>query len=1068
MPSFDEYYKAREEITNIVKMDLVGPVTEKEVLIEGPTQYYVMGKLYPRFEKEEENEPDAEVDVTTNSGMDQNTDFYDCALASTNILEPSTMGITFTICPGVKKYKVNIEYAQYVPYSKDEILKTDYDIQKYEKDIKEKEEKGERIQFWARTSENKEFEFETGKDAEYLVVDKTFLKTFTHKVFETGETVITVVLTNQYVMNQFDYEEKNIHTVFQPQILVTSDELDGCVFTSVRRQIDLADDPELAELDMLYSANGCFGQGHGCAVEWDECAEVPDYIKSSFMPHFNLLQMKAAQISGNPVFNMKYLYTADEKAIISNLENFVDLYETWILDLSKRLESGELDRYYQSAKNNINKCRAICKRIRKTVDVLKDSAAANGDVWKAFRFANEAMYLQRKQSLIKAGKEPRDEDINWYPFQLAFVLLEVMSFVEPDGEDRKTVDLLWFPTGGGKTEAYLGIAAFCIFFRRISKSDKVDGVSVLMRYTLRLLTIQQFERASILICACELLRKKYSISGGEISIGLWVGNKLTPGTIDEADKTIAKLRNGGTVEHDEADPCQIKICPWCGQKLYPHDYSVDTLKNRMHIKCSKKECEFSNNASLPIYLIDQEIYEYRPTFIVATVDKFAQITLQDKPATLFSVDQKYLPPELIIQDELHLISGPLGTMTGIYEAAITKVCERDGVPVKVVASTATIRNADKQIKALYGREFSQFPPQGITADDSFFAVRSTTEERPARMYMGVMGVGATFTTTLIRAYAAWLFASRYLIDKGYSEKVIDNFWTLTGYFNSIRELGGTQTQVVDDIQSRYQYLKDKKFVEFKPEYTGADKYEYFEELTSRMTNDQISDIIQTRLKVQYSKTQGSDVPFDFILASNMISVGVDVGRLGTMVVAGQPKTNAEYIQATSRVGRDNPGLVFMVYNSSRSRDRSHYEQFLRYHSALYRYVEATSLTPFSDRARDRGLQALFVTLCRYLCPDLLNNQDASNFDASSDEVKNVEKIIFDYVKVVDSRELNDVIKEIKDIENKWMSEAQSELWYHKKNKKSLLKDDIEEDARFRCMNSMRSVEKQSGLYLLGD
>lgn len=1061
MPNYQEFYKAREEITHILEMDLIGPVQETEVLIEGPTQYYVMGKLYPRMQHESENESDTNEDVTTNSGMDQNTDSYDTALASTNVSDPSTMGITFTLKPGVKSFKAHIDYAQYEAYSKEEIEKTAYDIARYEKDIKDN------TQFWVRNGGKKEFVFSVGKDEEFLVVDQTYVGTFTHKVFETGETVITVVLTNKYTMDAFDYEEKNRHTVFQAGICVTSDELEGKVFTSVRRQIELADDLELAELDMLYSANGCFGQGHGCAVEWDIENET-SYVRSSFMPKFNLLQMKALQISGTPVFNMKYLHTADPLEIVNNLYGFIKQYEEWIAKLAAKVNQGELEDYSVSALNNIEKCKRICLRIENTVSCLKDSAKEDGVAWKAFRLANEAMYMQRRQSLIKAGKIPNDEEINWYPFQLAFVLLEISSFVYPKGDDRKTVDLLWFPTGGGKTEAYLGIAAFCIFYRRLTKGNESAGVTILMRYTLRLLTIQQFERASILICACELLRKKYSLGGEEISIGLWVGNKLTPGTIDDADKTLAKLHNNGNVEQDEADPCQIKICPWCGNKLYSKDYTINAAKRRMNIKCTNLECDFSSEDSLPIHLIDEAIYEYRPTFIVATVDKFAQITLQDKPSAIFSVDKKYYPPELIIQDELHLISGPLGTMTGIYEAAITKICERDGIPVKVVASTATIRNADKQIRALYGRNFAQFPPQGISADDSFFAIRSTIEERPARLYAGVMGVGATFTTTLIRVYAAWLFASRYLVDQGYSEKTIDNFWTLTGYFNSIRELGGTQTQVVDDIQSRYQYLKNKKFIDVIPAFTGKDKYEYFEELTSRMTNDEISDIIQTRLKVPYSSTEGEEIPFDFILASNMISVGVDVGRLGTMVVAGQPKTNAEYIQATSRVGRDNPGLVFMIYNASRSRDRSHYEQFLRYHAALYRYVEATSLTPFSDRARDRGLQALFVTLCRYLCPDLLENESAGKFDPSRQEIKDIEKIIFDYVRIVDERELENVIREIKDIENKWVAEAQSELWYHKMKKKSLLKDDIEEDDRFRCMNSMRSVEKQSGLYLLGD
>jgi hypothetical protein len=1061
MPNYKDYYKAREEILDIVSMDMIGPVKEDEVLVEGPTQYYVMGKLYPRVEDGEDEQKDSDEDVTTNSAVEQITDSYDGALASTNMKDPSTMGVTFTLKPRVEFYKVTIQYAQYTNYSKDEIEKTAYNIEKYHEDIDEK------TTFWVRNGGKKEFVFTVGKDDEFGVVDKTCVRSFTHKTFDSGETVITVVLTNQYKLKGFDFIEKNIHTVFQPLIYITSDDLDGKVFTSVRRQIDLADDPEVVELDMIYKKNECYGQGHGCAVEWDAESEEPYYVKSSFMPRYNLLQMKAAQIEGTPVFNMKYLHTADALDIIKNLRQFLDRYATWIDSLAGKVEKGELADFTESAQNNLERCREICSRIKAAVDKLDESSKIDGDVWKAFRLANEAMYLQRRQSLIKAEKVPEDDNINWYPFQLAFVLLEIMSFVDPKGNDRKIVDLLWFPTGGGKTEAYLGIAAFVIFYRRLARMTAVDGVTVLMRYTLRLLTIQQFERASILICACEIIRKKYAIPGEEISIGLWVGNKLTPGTIKEADSTLAKIHAGGDVSQDEADPCQIKICPWCGEKLYNKNYIINPVKKRMMIKCTKAGCVFSKEESLPVHLIDEEIYEYRPTFIVATVDKFAQITLQDKPATLFSVDKKNLPPELIIQDELHLISGPLGTMTGIYEAAITKICERDGVPVKVVASTATIRNADKQIRALYGRKFAQFPPQGVSSEDSFFAVKSSEKERPARLYIGCMGVGATFTTTLIRMYASWLYASRYLVDKGYDEKVVDNFWTLTGYFNSIRELGGAQTQVVDDIQSRYQYLKNIKFVDFIPEFTGNEKYEYAVELTSRMTNDEISDVIQTRLKVPYKKEDSQDV-YDFVLASNMISVGVDVGRLGTMVVAGQPKTNAEYIQATSRVGRDNPGLVFMIYNSSRSRDRSHYEQFLRYHAALYRYVEATSLTPFSDRARDRGLQALFVTLCRYLCPDLLDDKTAGNFDATKPEIREIEKMIFKYVGIVDKRELDNVIREIKDIENKWSAEAQGELWYHRNKKKSLLKPDTEEDDRFRCMNSMRSVEKQSGLYLWGE
>lgn len=487
----------------------------------------------------------------------------------------------------------------------------------------------------------------------------------------------------------------------------------------------------------------------------------------------------------------------------------------------------------------------------------------------------------------------------------------------------------------------------------------------------------------------------------------------------------------------------------------------------MTIKCPNQHCHFhSAPGGLPIHIIDDAIYQHLPTFVVATVDKFAQIPLNDKPAALFGIANNKKPPELIIQDELHLISGPLGTMTGIYEAAISKLCERDGVCAKVIASTATIRNAANQIMALYGRGHTQFPPQGLSAKDSFFAIQSTPEERPARQYFGVMGIGTTATTTLIRVNAAMLFATRYLATLGYPDAVVDNFWTITGYFNSLRELGGASTQILDDVQSRLDYLAKTKFVSVYPGVDTSKGYTYTEELTSRMSNSEITEIIQVKLKRGYTKDNHADV-FDYLLASNMISVGVDVGRLGAMVVAGQPKTNAEYIQATSRVGRDNPGLVIAVYNASRSRDRSHYEQFLKYHSALYRYMEATSLTPFSDRARDRGLHALYVSLCRYLIENLRGNSQAINYRSDNPEIQKVEKIIIDYVRRVDPDELSAVMDELKDIQDAWDIAATGCLVYKgRKNEKELLKGDTEND-RFRTMNSMRNVDGQSGIYLLG-
>lgn len=1058
MGKYSDFYKARHRILDIVGQDLLGPVYEEEIINEPPTSYYVMGKLYPKTETE--ISPDENTTGTELSNLDE-----DGALATANVREPHSMGITITVKPHVPMVRVSIKYALYKPYSLAHAKEAGISLDRYASLIEQAEEKEQkRMTFWARMPNAFECTIPCETGSVTNIADGIFLKVFCHNAPETGNKVLTVVLTNERSVSGEDRTGIAENTLLQPELLIEAMGNDS-PFTEVGRRVAMTKSEELRQLDMLYMDSRCYAHGHGCSVIWDTEHEEPQFIKTAFIPTFNLQQMKANEIAGNPVFNMHYLHTGDKQEIIKNLRDFCSLYARWI---EKQRETAGTEKYTvfsETAQKNLDMCGSVLGRILHSVDLLADEDST--DAWNAFRYANEAMYLQRCRTIEKSyGQEAVDPaKINWYPFQLAFILLEISSFVEPDGEDRKLVDLLWFPTGGGKTEAYLGIAAFEIFYRRLSNPEKCNGLTVIMRYTLRLLTIQQFERASMLICACELLRKKYNIPGDEISIGLWVGNNFTPGTLDEADRVLTKIKStGGSPEFGETNPCQVKICPWCGEKLYPKNYNVNFSKKRLELVCPKESCDYFNKP-LPIRLVDEEIYAYRPTFLVATIDKFAQIAIQDKIAALFSGDGSNLPPELIIQDELHLISGPLGTMTGIYEAAIAKICEKQGRITKVVASTATIRNASKQIMALYGRDYNQFPPQGITSGNSFFAQTASPEEKPARLYTGIMGVGTTFTTTLIRVYAAWLFASRYLVDLGFDDDVVDNFWTLTGYFNSIRELGATQTQIVDDIQSRYRYLKENKFKDKYPDYTGGDNYEMSVELTSRMSNDEISRVIQEDLKRRYSKEDHSEV-YDFVLASNMISVGVDVGRLGTMAVAGQSKTNAEYIQATSRVGRTNPGLVFTVYNASRSRDRSHYEQFSGYHSALYRYVEATSLTPFSDRARDRGLQALFITLCRYYCPELLPDDAAGNFSRDLPGVKQVEQIIYRYVDQVDSREKDKVLSEIKDIEKKWEDMArQGELWYRKKNKNSLLRPDTEDESRFRIMNSMRSVEAESGIYL---
>lgn len=1054
MVDYSEFYTARGVVSEILNKDFIGPVADDEVLTELPLQYYIMGKLYPQEDSSET------LDLARNPILENSAETYDASIPLSNQMNPSSMGITCTIKSSIQKIKISGSYAYYNPISIENAKDLGFDV------VTWTEAENPPSELWVRQAfgycETVEFKQDCAPDLIKLR-NGLQLQVYTHRIFSTGERVITIALVNECQAGKAVVEQ-NQKAVFQPEIVVTG--IDGVpVFTSVERKVNLTTDPELLELELLYYGSNCYGQGHGCSVEWDLENSDPLWVASSFFPSYNLLQMKAAEFPALRIFNMQYLLTGTPTAIVQELREFLAAYGQWIDDINEKSQDFTASRK-TSAEKNIEKCRAAYGKITRSIDFLEKSSLGNRLVYRAFQLANEAMLIQRERTLLRSKKPVNPENINWYPFQLAFILHEMISFIDPEGEARKKVDLLWFPTGGGKTEAYLGIAAFVIFLRRLS-DPSANGVTTIMRYTLRLLTLQQFERASILVFACEQLRVKYNLGGSEISIGLWVGGKLTPNSLEVARASINKQKHGAMSASNEENPCQIQICPWCGKKITPQHYFVNIVEKRMIIKCPNEECDFYSRATgLPMHIIDEAIYEHLPTFIVATVDKFAQIPWSEKPAAIFGITSMKKPPELVIQDELHLISGPLGTMTGIYEAAISKLCEYNGVQAKVIASTATIRNAESQIKSLYGREHTQFPPQGITIGNSFFAEESKPDERPARQYFGIMGIGTTATTTLIRVNAAMLFATRYLEKLGLSETVIDNYWTITGYFNSLRELGGASTQILDDVQSRFGYLAKTKFADTYPSVDTDTAYDNIVELTSRMNNSEITKVIQEGLKRSYRKEQHIDV-YDFVLASNMISVGVDVGRLGAMVVAGQPKTNAEYIQATSRVGRDNPGLVVTVYNASRSRDRSHYEQFLKYHAAMYRYVEATSLTPFSDRARDRGLHALYVTLCRYLVAGLMKNKQAINFSPELPGIKEIEQIIFNYVRTVDAPELPAVIKELKEISEQWEMNAVGTLVYRSyKNEKTLLKGDTEND-RFRTMNSMRNVDGQAGIYLLG-
>ena len=669
------------------------------------------------------------------------------------------------------------------------------------------------------------------------------------------------------------------------------------------------------------------------------------------------------------------------------------------------------------------------------------------DVARAFRLMNEAMLMQQihyaissqsTRSWISTGKalvlerqfeRPSYDDPKrmWRPFQLAFILMNLRAIADPSCQERDLVDVIWFPTGGGKTEAYLGLSAFTMFLRR-HRNPHHAGTSVLMRYTLRLLTTQQFQRAASLICACEVIRRKELPTLGlePFSVGLWVGGDVSPNTEDNAIQALRKLQSGRGV-----NKFIVLSCPWCGAAMGPQQVGQGTRckgyrklahPSRVRLVCEDPDCDFNAGDGLPLAVIDEQIYESPPTLLIGTVDKFAMLAFRPSARRMFGIDAPWPPPELIIQDELHLISGPLGSMVGHYETVVDALCvaEREGIriPAKIVASTATISRAESQVKGLYGRNVFLFPPQALRAGDSFFA--EEREDKEGRLYVGVFASALpSHVTAQVRTMGALLQAPRLFATN--APEVIDPYWTMMGYFNSLRELGHAATLIRADIREFLNAMWDRLGLHLSGAKTGkADPRRFINrdvELTSRVQSSEIPEILQ-QLFAPYKGTVPSEA-IDVCFATNMIQVGLDVPRLSLMTIIGQPRMTSEYIQASSRVGRDieRPGIVVTNYNPYKPRDRSHYEHFRSYHHAIYKHVEPTSVTPFAIPVRERALHALVVILSRFWGNETL--RDRPNSPPGPDIVQRIKETIRERVMIAAPDEWPGTESLIDAIVHKW-------------------------------------------------
>ncbi|MCA9177620.1 MAG: DISARM system helicase DrmA, partial [Planctomycetales bacterium] len=783
--------------------------------------------------------------------------------------------------------------------------------------------------------------------------------------------------------------------IFQVELELSSDK--SFVARPNLRSLE-SDDWDERVADLQYREAYEFAVGHSvatdCVVEDGQCRTV----RTSWLPTAEVEKVAPSKIPGVTLEMESLALLRDGADAQDQLGAFVTNYKTWIDQQQVALPSLSKHRK-ETAEELLHRANIAANRIQAGIDLLADPECLD-----AFRLANKAMAAQgRRRLALQWGKAPEEIIPAWRPFQLAFILMNLKGIADPTSNDRELVDLLFFPTGGGKTEAYLGLAAFTLVLRRLRNPGLTSaGLSVLMRYTLRLLTLDQLGRAAALICALELERQKDVQKLGEwpFEIGLWVGMAATPNRMGRKGDTDAHSARRKTIafKNDDRKPSPIPLeeCPWCGEKFKSTSFQL--LPNTddptdLRVTCANRRCDFSRGNSLPILSVDEPIYRRLPCFLIATVDKFAAMPWTGEVGGFFGrvdrVDSEgfygpcnssagrplpvdRLPPmDLVIQDELHLISGPLGTMVGLYESALDELSaiEVEGKTVhpKIIASTATVRRAQSQIRALFNRrDVDVFPPPGPDIRDSFFARTHSTQESNARKYVGVAAQGRSPKVIMLRVYLALLGAAQKAYHEAGGPKADSNpadpYMTLLGYFNSLRELGGARRLIEDEVRTQLIARGARKRVG-EVEGLFKDRTIAYEpvELTSRVTTDKVSEA-KRRLERPFKEKDHVDVA----IATNMISVGLDITRLGLMVCFGQPKTSSEYIQATSRVGRDDqrPGLVVTILNIHRPRDRSHYERFAAFHESFYRSVEATSVTPFSPRALDRGLAGTLISLAR--------------------------------------------------------------------------------------------------------
>ncbi len=1113
----------RERLVEALNLDLIGPGANHELAAERlpgwvrPSNWYLTGFLIPSGTR-----PEDSADIDEDDDIDEVPESAGLAEESTEERKaakkgffPSSMGLSFLVAADTDILAVTVRWGD---YERGEIEGRD----------------GGKVPVWQRRPEERTVPVTLASSGNHPVPRSGGLSLYlavkpidSDKLPEIPRDTrsVSIFLVNH---RQPDDADPDAQFAFQAEIEVSNER--SFVARPDPRGVSASDaDDRIA--DLHYAATPEYATGHGVSADWDIGEEdACRVLRTTWIPGAHVEKTVTVDVPGVELA-MEALGSAPSgKAIESALQPVVSEYRVWIESQRGGLDALASGRR-ETASELLRLAGVAADRMQRGIATLANDA----DVLDAFRVANRAVAMALRKRL---PDEFVDEPPKWRAFQLAFILLNLPGLADRNDPEREIVDLLFFPTGGGKTEAYLGLAAFAMVLRRLRNPGQDGrqgaGVTVIMRYTLRLLTLDQLARAAGLVCALELEREanpeRYGIWPFEI--GLWVGKAATPNLMGRkgerrSDSARAKTRQFKANPKGRPAPIPLENCPWCRTQFEPSSFTLlpnDDYPTELRVVCMNFECDFSGDRALPILAVDEPIYRRLPAFLIATVDKFASLPWTAETGALLGGSDRYgksgfhgasrpgqghllerplLPPDLVIQDELHLISGPLGTMVGLYETTIEGLCmransgpEREELAVhpKIVASTATVRRAQDQIQALFGRPITQvFPPPGPDRRDSFFARISPIAKTPGRLYLGIVAPGRNPKVLMRKTVLALMGAAEKAFrDAGghnNHENAADPYMTVLSYFNSLRELGGGRRILEEQVRNTItKYGERKRIGEKRGLFRDRKTFSEVVELTSRVPTNKVAEARQ-RLESRFHEKRRVDCA----IATNMISVGLDISRLGLMVVLGQPKTHAEYIQATSRVGRDDkrPGLVVTLLNMHKPRDRSHFERFRHYHETFYRSVEVPSVTPFSARALDRGFAGALVGLARHLEARLTPPAGAEQI---ADVRAMIERELFDsFRERIEQQPLNDeaerderlrsVRNRVVDLLDSWLTvvedyhAANVQVRYQKyearsgKTGKPLLREMLDKDfesehhRKFRANRSLRDVEPEVNLYL---